>query len=299
MTIFWVVALAGLGLIFGSFCNALVWRLRGQELLHEKIEKLRAKKKPTKTDTAELAEAKQELQTLSMSKGRSMCSKCRHSLAAKDLVPLFSWLWLAGKCRYCRKPIEDTPLLEAGLPIMFLVSYFAWPLGLQGYGLLAFVAWLATSVGFAALTAYDLRWYLLPDKIVWPLAVLALAQVVAHAVVFDGGWSVLLTALWGVLTCSGIFYVLHMVSDGTWIGGGDVKLGIVLGLWVGGPLQGLLVIFAASLFGTIASVPMLLQKKLGKGSVIPFGPFLMLAAVVVMLTGQRLIDWLDRLMITV
>lgn len=228
-----------------------------------------------------------------MSKGRSMCSRCNHPLATKDLVPLFSWLWLRGKCRYCTKPIEDTPLLEIGLPIAFVASYWLWPEALVGYGLISFLFWLVLLVAFAALTVYDIRWYLLPDRVVWPLVALAAVQVLIYAIVFDGGLASLVTAAWGVATASGIFYVLYKVSDGNWIGGGDVKLGIVLGLLVGGPLQGLLLIFIASLLGTLASVPMLLDRKLKRTSVIPFGPFLMLAAWILVLFGDRLGSWLD------
>jgi prepilin signal peptidase PulO-like enzyme (type II secretory pathway) len=268
MDIFIIVMLVGLGLIFGSFVNALVWRLHSQEDLKEKIEILEAKrakvlqgkgeknKKALKALDRKAHLLKQQLQPLSMSKGRSMCSNCRHPLAPKDLIPLFSWLWLRGKCRYCRKPIEDTPLLEVGLPVVFVASYLFWPLNIThsngltlNYALVALLFWLVFLIAFAALTAYDIRWFLLPDKIVWPLVVAGLLQVVIHATIFDGGWHVVLTAFWGVVICSGIFYMLFTVSKGEWIGGGDVRLGIVLGLLVGGPLQGLLLIFAASVFG--------------------------------------------------
>jgi len=297
MTVFVIVVLAALGMIFGSFVNALIWRMHGQAEIREQLDKLAKRKKLSKTDAARRQTLEQELQSLSMSKGRSMCSHCHHSLAAVDLVPLFSWLFLRGKCRYCKHRIEDTPLLEAGLPLFFVASYIWWPLELSGYGLLSFVIWLVVLVAFAALTAYDFRWYLLPDKIIWPLAGLALLQVLVHVVFFDGGVAALTSAFWGVVICSGIFYVLHTASKGEWIGGGDVKLGIVLGLLAGGPLPGFLLIFTASLFGTLASIPMLLQHKLKRTSVIPFGPFLMLAGVVVVLLGYRLSDWFNSLIL--
>jgi leader peptidase (prepilin peptidase)/N-methyltransferase len=296
MVVLTIVALLAFGLIFGSFANALVWRIHGQEELRERLEALQAKK-ASKGRDKKIAELQSELRTLSMSKGRSMCSKCRHPLAAKDLVPLFSWLALNGKCRYCHEKIEDTPWLEALLPLGFVASYFFWPLALQGYGLLSFVLWLAFLVAFAALTVYDLRWYILPDRIVWPLAGLALVQVLLHVFLYDAGVDGLLTAVWGVLTASGIFYLLYQVSKGEWIGGGDVKLGIVLGLLVGGPLKGLLLIFIASLLGTCASLPLLFQRKLKRTSAIPFGPFLMAAAVILVLFGDQLIDYFNNLLL--
>src|ERR1700712_4728549 len=105
-----IFLLVVLGLIFGSFVNAFVWRL------HERESLLQKKRKPTK----------KQLSELSILHGRSMCVHCHHELAAKDLVPLFSWLWLRGKCRYCHKPIQDSPLIEAVLPVLFIVSYLAW-----------------------------------------------------------------------------------------------------------------------------------------------------------------------------
>jgi leader peptidase (prepilin peptidase)/N-methyltransferase len=291
MITFTIVGLIGFGLIFGSFANALVWRIHSQEDLREKIDELKEKKQTVMRDK-EIAELQRRLQPLSMSHGRSMCSHCQHPLAAQDLVPFFSWLFLQGKCRYCKHPIEDPPLMELGLPIAFVVSYLAWPLNFAGYGLVAFGLWLIFLTAFAALTLYDLRWYILPDRIVWPLVAIAAGQVLVHTFIFDGGSDVLVTAFWGVIIASGIFYVLYQVSKGEWIGGGDVKLGLVLGLLVGGPLPALLLIFLASLLGTLASLPMLLQKKLKRTSIIPFGPFLMLATVIMVLCGQKLVDLL-------
>lgn len=290
------IGLIGFGMIFGSFANALVWRIYGQEELKEKIEELR-QKKVSKGRDKKIADLKAELETLSMSKGRSMCSHCRHPLAPQDLIPLFSWLSLGGKCRYCKQKIQDPPLLEAGLPVAFVLSYIFWPLAWSGYGIVAFGFWLVFLVAFAALTLYDIRWFILPDRIVWPLVGLALIQVGVHAFVYDGGVDTLVTAFWGVVIDSGLFYVLYRVSNGEWIGGGDVKLGIVLGLLVGGPLPALMLIFIASLAGTFASLPSLLNRTMQRNSVIPFGPFLILGAVVMVLFGQNLTDALTNLIL--
>jgi prepilin signal peptidase PulO-like enzyme (type II secretory pathway) len=291
-----IVALFIFGLILGSFANALVWRIHGQEDIREKIDELK-EKKASKARDKKIRELEEQLVPLSMSRGRSMCSQCHHPLAGKDLVPLFSWLYLRGKCRYCRQPIQDPPLMEAGLAAAFVASYTVWPLSFAGYGLLAFIVWLICLTGFAALTLYDLRWYVLPDRIVWPLVGIVALQVLLHVTVFDGGVDSLLNAFWGIVIASGIFYVLYQVSKGEWIGGGDVKLGLVLGLLVGGPLPALLLIFIASLLGTLASLPMLLRRKLKRTSVIPFGPFLMAGAVIMVLFGERIVDLLMQLVL--
>ena len=253
-----VLLLVGLGLIFGSFINALVWRL------HEGKDWV---------------------------KGRSECSLCHHPLAPKDLVPVFSWLSLGGKCRYCKKPIQDSPIVELVLPILFAGSYSFWPEPLAGGGLFVFVLWLLFLVGFMALAVYDLRWFLLPDVIVFPLIGLAVFQVLGRPLFFDGSWSDVLSAVIGVAVISGLFYLIFEISKGKWIGFGDVKLGIVLGLLAGGALPALLVLFAASLLGMLVSLPLVIAGKADRKSHLPFGPLLIAGIIIVVLFGQGLIDW--------
>lgn len=157
-----------------------------------------------------------------------------------------------------------------------------------------FMAWLIFLTGFLALTVYDIRWYLLPNKIVFPLTALAVAQVITVAI-YDMDWHVLLGAALGALVVSGIFYLLFQISKGKWIGGGDVKLGLVLGLLAGGLLEGFLVLFAASVTGLIVSIPLLLQGKANRKTQLPFGPFLILGLIIVKLFGVDIIDWYSNL----
>lgn len=275
-----IAVLVLLGLVLGSFVNALVWRLHEQGVGEEEEQ---GKKKSAKADKSYQAR-------LSILRGRSMCSHCHHELAAKDLAPLFSWLMLRGKCRYCGVSIQDNPLIEALLPVFFAWSYLAWPLALTGRGLFDFAFWLVFLTGFMALAAYDLRWFLLPNRIVYPLMGLAAVQVLGDVLLFGGGWHVLVGALWGVVVVSGLFYVLFQVSGGNWIGGGDVKLGVVLGLLAGGALRGLLLIFIASVLGTLVALPLLIAHKSRLTSRIPFGPYLLAATVIVVLYGDQLIS---------
>jgi prepilin signal peptidase PulO-like enzyme (type II secretory pathway) len=146
-------------------------------------------------------------------------------------------------------------------------------------------------VGFVALTVYDIHWQELPDRIVWPLVVLAFAQTVFLMVAKQSDWHVFLWAALGVAVISGLFWLLFEVSKGNWIGFGDVKLGIVLGLLAGTPLAAMLVIFFASVLGTLASVPTLLKAKNKMQLHIPFGPFLISGLVIVYFFGSTIIDW--------
>jgi leader peptidase (prepilin peptidase) / N-methyltransferase len=281
MIYFWLVIL---GLCLGSFVNALVWRLHEQEENNKKKSKRKKKLNSSNND-------------LSILNGRSMCPKCRHVLSAIDLVPVLSWFWLRGKCRYCHCKIEDNPVAEVLMPLLFILSFTVWPLDFQGWGLFSFFLWIIFLVGFTALALYDLRWYILPDRIVYPLIVVAALGVVVHLFFYNGGWQVIGAACWGMAVSSGIFYVLFQVSDGKWIGGGDVKLGLVLGLIVGGPLNSLLLLFLASMFGCIVSLPLLYLGKAKRDTLIPFGPFLLLATIVIVLFGTDITSWLNGFII--
>jgi prepilin signal peptidase PulO-like enzyme (type II secretory pathway) len=265
------IVLAVLGLALGSFVNAVVYRVHEQ------------------------AKSKKTGQELSILKGRSMCPHCRHALAVRDLVPLFSWLSLRGKCRYCHKPISrQYPLVEAATALLFVLSYFWWPVPVQGSQTVLFGLWLALLTGFMALIVYDLRWLLLPDRLLYPLTLVALVFAgVAAATAVHPGREVLNTVL-AVAVGGGVFYVLFQVSAGKWIGGGDVKLGWLLGLIAATPARSLLMIFSAALLGSLASLPLLLARKLQRNSTIPFGPFLIVGAIVVQLFGHTILLWYRR-----
>lgn len=224
-------------------------------------------------------------------RGRSMCPQCHHTLAAKDLVPVFSWLWLRGKCRYCHTPISwQYPVVEVLTAVFFAVSYIFWPLQLDALGIFQLALWLVFVTGFMALAVYDLHWFELPDRIVWPLMALAVLQtLIVFTVTRDG--AALTQALLGAAVITGLFGGLYAVSGGKWIGFGDVKLSPVLGLLVGTPGKAFLVIFFASIIGTLASLPMFLKDAKSFKKQIPFGPALLLATFIVVLFGTQIIDW--------
>jgi leader peptidase (prepilin peptidase)/N-methyltransferase len=282
-----ILILVVLGVCLGSFVNAFVWRHYRSEELREQREELQSKKGSSK----KLQALSSELSALSITRGRSMCTHCGHMLNSLDLIPVFSYLALKGKCRYCGKPIQDTPLAELLTPLLFVVSYVCWPLPLHGAGLFTFVLWLVFLVGFVALILYDLRWFLLPHNIVLPLIGLAVVQVMVITFVYRCGLDALLSAVWGALVIGGLFYGLYKVSREQWIGGGDITLGVLLGLLVGGPAKALLLIFLASLMGTLLALPLLILRRANRSTHLPFGPFLIVAAVITVLFGAHIISW--------
>jgi leader peptidase (prepilin peptidase)/N-methyltransferase len=270
-----IVVLVVLGLCFGSFVNALVWRL------HEQAAEAH-KKGPDK----------QYQRQLSIGRGRSMCPHCKHELGVMDLLPLASWLSLKGKCRYCGRAISPQyPLVELATACLFVASYLWWPETLQGAQIAVFVLWLPFLTGLVALAVYDLRWLLLPNRLMHPLGVLAAAQAVIIIASSDKPLVAFSNTVLALAIGGGIFYVLFQVSGGKWIGGGDVKLGWLLGLIAATPARSLLFIFLAAIGGSLVSLPLVATGRLKRTSTIPFGPFLIAGLIVVRLFGAGILHW--------
>lgn len=258
------------GLCLGSFVNALVWRV------HEQPED-------------------KENPQLSLAKGRSMCPNCRHELAVKDLVPILSWLSLGGKCRYCKQPIAaQYPLVEFATAALFVASYIWWPSISDTSQAAIFILWLALLTGLMALLVYDLRWLLLPNKLLYPLIAIAGIQAIIIVLVADKPLTTLLNMILAVTIGGGLFYLLFQLSGGKWIGGGDVKLGWLLGLIAATPARSLLLIFIASVLGSLVSIPLLANKRLKRNSLIPFGPFLITGLIIVQLFGADILQWYQQ-----
>ncbi len=254
-----------LGLCLGSFVNALVWRI------HVKKDWVKA---------------------------RSQCPNCAHQLAARDLVPVLSWLWLRGKCRYCKAPIlGQYPLVEITGALVLSSSYLLWPYPLSEIdNLVLFVTWLVSSVGLLALLVYDIRWMILPNKIIYPTFFIAAAGQLIYVIGFEPHkFSYLLQWMLSVTIASGIFLVLFLISKGRWIGYGDVRLGLITGTLLHSPILALLMIFLASLLGSVAVLPMLLAGKKSLSEKLPYGPFLIAATFICLIFGDNLISYYKSL----
>lgn len=270
----WILFILGLSL--GSFVNALVWRIHQQ-----------SKSKRPKAE-------------LSISRGRSMCPNCRHELAVKDLIPVFSWLWLKGSCRYCKKPISwQYPVVELSAGLVFAGSYVFWPGGVSTSGdWLLLTTWLLSSVGLLALLVYDFKWMLLPSRILYPTAGVAVAGRLVYIAAYETDkLQALFDTGLSIAVASGIFLVLYTISSGKWIGFGDVRLGLITGALLASPMLSFLMIFLASLLGTLFVLPDILTKKKTIQAKLPYGPFLITATAISLLFGQSFIDWYERLIL--
>lgn len=268
------------GVIFGSFVNALVWRV----WQHERL--------VTSGDKGQ----KDKNRQYSILHGRSMCPSCKHQLAVGDLIPIFSWLWLRGRCRYCHKPISwQYPVVELLTGVLFLASFTYWPWQIEApVQAVLFAIWLTIVTLGVALTVYDLKWMILPNRLVHPLLAFGAAYSITAGTVNGDIVDQISRSFIGSVIFGGFFYLLHIVSSGRWIGGGDVRLGFALGLLLGWQ-KALLCITFASYLGTLVVLLLFISGKYHKKMKLPFGPFLLASAFVVLLWGQSIIDWYLRL----
>jgi prepilin signal peptidase PulO-like enzyme (type II secretory pathway) len=264
MTIAFAVFLALAGTAFGSFIDAITWRIHVRR---------------------------------NFVSDRSECEHCHHKLGVWDLIPVVSWVLLRGKCRYCGHPISKLiPIVELGMGLLFLVSFLVWPFGFATWqGITLFILWLAYLVMLGILLVYDLKWMLLPDVIVIPLIALGLVDAgVRVSLATEAGIQLYAShVVLGVMAMAGVYFALYVFSKGKWVGYGDVKLAIFMGVVLGWE-KTLLVLMLANVIGLLIVLPGLLSKKLTPKSHVPFGPFMIVAFVVAGLFGDFLIDWYMR-----
>lgn len=285
MEIFMIGILGVLGLVMGSFAGAQVWRLRARQLVNDK-------RLGEPYDKREFATLK-PLMGRKQRNDRSQCLSCGHTLSALDLIPVFSWASQGGRCRYCGQRIGlFEPVMELLTAALFVISYLFWPFGLTSVATISmFVVWLIALVLLVILAAYDTKWQLLPDVI--NFSFIGAAVVFAILRFMHGG---VLADIWSLLgaigVLAGLYAAIYVFSKGAWIGFGDVKLSIGLGLLLGDWRVAFLALFLANLIGCIIVLPGVLLRRLGGGSRIAFGPLLIAGTLIAFWWGAPFIDWL-------
>lgn len=219
----------------------------------------------------------------------SHCMHCGRRLAALDLVPVLSFLFLGGRCRYCKMHISPryalVELLTGGL---FLGA--AYELGFSYALVQAFIL-----ICFMVVISWiDIDHQLILDKVLVWLAgtgILLQAGSLLYGNIFLGpsDW---VDSLLGFLVGGGILFLLAVASGGG-MGGGDIKFAAVLGLWFGWKMI-LLVLFLSFILGGFFGLLLLLLKRKGRKDFVPFGPFIALAAFAVYFYGTDLIAWYSQ-----
>lgn len=215
---------------------------------------------------------------LSVWRPRSACPGCATPIAWYDNVPVLSFLLLRRRCRACRMAIPWR------YPVVELLTGATFALGFAIFGPTAdFAVAAALLAALIAITAIDLRHQIIPDVITLPGIAAGLA---ASLLPGRGGW---LDSLIGVAVGGGIFLVI-IVASGGGMGGGDMKLGAMLGAFLGWKL-GLLALLLGVLSGGTVAVGLLLLGRKGRKEAIPFGPYLALGGAVSLLWGEGILAW--------
>jgi len=221
----------------------------------------------------------------SVIKGRSRCVKCGQILAWYDLIPIFSYLILRGKCRQCDKSISiQYILVEIVMGSLFVVAfYFRLPvIEISNTEALLLLRDLFAVSVLVFLFVFDLRYYLLPDIVTIPATIIILILSLLIGVPW---WSLLVAVAIG----AGFFALQFVVSKGKWIGGGDIRFGALMGALLAWPniLVGL---FFAYLIGAIVGGLLLAIGRKKMGSQLPFGTFLAIGTTIGLWWGNGIIN---------
>ena len=221
-------------------------------------------------------------------KGRSVCPQCGHTLGAPDLVPVFSWLFLRGRCRHCGAHIPARYLLVELLGGVLALgctwrygAAYALPGGLFGMSWAALLA-LAVCGILLSVSLIDAETQTIPDRLNLALAVFGAVSVLLS----PADW---LPHVIGALCVSVPMFLLCLVIDGAF-GGGDIKLMAAAGLFLGWQ-NTLLAMFFGIVFGGMYGIYLLAAKKAGKKDHFAFGPFLCAGIVIAMLFGGPVLEW--------
>ncbi len=208
----------------------------------------------------------------------SSCPQCHTRLGVAELVPVVSFLALRGRCRHCRAPIA------ARYVVVELLSSAAVAVSLAKFGLTvsggAAAVLLLTLI---ALSAVDIEHFLLPDRMVLAGVLVGLPLVLLR------DWPAWSASLLGAAAGAVIFTLILLLSRGG-MGGGDVKLAAMIGLYLGWQLA-LVSYLLAFLLGGLFGVALLLLGLRGRRDAVPFGPFLALGAVLALFFGESILAW--------
>lgn len=239
-----------LGLAIGSFLNAWVWRTR---------------------------------ENFRITSGRSMCLHCRRQLLWYENIPVLSFLVLKGRCRTCKNSIPAHYLVvEITTALVFLL--IAWQnFHSPEFSYLYFFRNLIFAVILIIIFIYDLLYQEILSDIIWFGGLVGLFfNLYLH-------YS-LTSMLLGALVAGGFFLFQFAISKGRWIGGGDVRLGVLMGLWLGWPVV-LVALIIAYIIGAVSSIFLLALKKKTLQSATPFGTYLALGTLVCVLWGKEIVHW--------
>ncbi len=282
------------GLIVGSFLNCVIYRLALTPKLKTSGSDGLALTPKFGSDGLKIGSRSAR----SFLKGRSFCPHCKHTLRCRDLIPIFSFLILKGKCRYCQQKISfQYPIVElaTGLLFVLIVNYRLFPkiemlsnLTIVELFDVCFLFFVFCSL--IVIFVYDLKHFIIPDKVIFSAIIIALIYNLFQLFTTHYPLSTVLNNLYAAFGAAIFFLAIVLVSRGKWMGLGDVKLAFFMGLLLGFP-NILVALFLAFLIGAIIGVGLILAKRKHLKSELPFGPFLVTGTFIALFWGQAIAYW--------
>lgn len=219
----------------------------------------------------------------------SYCPHCHHSLAWFDLVPIFSFVALKGRCRYCHQRIPwEHPLVELTAGFLFVLIFFL------GGSTLGTIFFMLVAIPLGVVFLFDLKHSLIPSQLVYPTLIFTLLSRWGLDIYQKSGYnfwsSYLFSGLLGMVLMGGFLGLLYLLTKGRGMGLGDVELGALLGAILGWP-QSLVGLFLSFLIGAILGLILIVFKKKGWQSEVPFGPFLILGTAIAFIVSNQFMHW--------
>lgn len=209
---------------------------------------------------------------LSLVKPGSFCPKCNHALKWYELFPLFSFLFLRGRCRVCKCKISwFYPCIEFTTGVLFALSYHLFGFSYE------FVLSIITASFFVIVIVSDITYLVIPDQ----LTIVCSLGVIITKLIAYGLLSAIKSVLFGIFAFAVMYIIMllgNIILKKESLGGGDIKLMFFIGLLISSPINSLLSIFIASAFALPISLLIYFKNK---DKVIPFGPFLLGAALLI------------------
>lgn len=237
---------------------------------------------------------------------RSYCPHCKHKLSWQDLIPVLSFLIVKGKCRYCKKKISvQYPLVELATGILFVLvfqstisnftrlSFFEILAGKQLtiFSIFHTCYLLLITCYLIIIFVYDLKHYIIPDKIIYPAILVSSIQYPVSSIFFDLHTKYfILNTLYSAIGAGAFFLFIVLISKGRWMGVGDVKLAFFIGFFLSFP-NILVALFLAFFIGAIIGLGLILAAKKTLKSEVPFGPFLVTGTFIAFFLGNQIVNW--------
>ena len=263
---FFLIIIFLLGISIGSFINCFLYRLKNK---------------------------------INLSK-RSFCPKCKSKIYFFDNIPLFSYLFLKAKCRHCKQKISSSYFfIEFSTGVLFILAWiniFGVNLAISQINkdfflssdFILFIRNIFIVSVFVVIFIYDLRWYLILDRVTIPAFFIIL--------IFNFFLGISLNNLfWGIFIGGGFFLLQFILSRGRWIGGGDIRLGTLIGLIFSLNIYSIKFVisslFLAYFLGAIVGIFLILINKKSRKDQVPFGPFLVISTISNLFWGEIMISY--------